>query len=112
MYYKIYCYFITVLLLQTEYKAEIEENAPVGTFVTIVTASDADKGLFGLIHYSIIGNKYGFIIDQDTGIVKVNDSSFLDREVTSEFMLTIQAKDEAPPSLTKNAVVLVNHFIE
>jgi len=66
--------------------------------------------LFGLVRYSIIGNKYGFIIDQDTGIVKVNDSSFLDREVTSDFMLTIQAKDEAPPGLTKTAVVLVNIF--
>lgn len=66
--------------------------------------------MFGLVRYSIIGNKYGFIIDPDTGIVKVNDSSFLDREVTSDFMLTIQAKDEAPPGLTKTAVVLVNIF--
>lgn len=66
--------------------------------------------MFGLVRYSIIGNKYGFVIDQDTGIVKVNDSSFLDREVTSDFMLTIQAKDEAPPGLTKTAVVLVNIF--
>ncbi|XP_025199596.1 cadherin-87A isoform X2 [Melanaphis sacchari] len=97
----------TPVFNQTEYKAEIEENAPVGTFVTIVIATDADKGLFGLVRYSIIGNKYGFIIDQDTGIVKVNDSSFLDREVTSDFMLTIQAKDEAPPGLTKTAEVLL-----
>ncbi|XP_026808223.1 cadherin-87A [Rhopalosiphum maidis] len=97
----------TPVFNQTEYKAEIEENSPVGTFVTIVIATDADKGLFGLVRYSIIGNKYGFIIDQDTGIVKVNDSSFLDREVTSDFMLSIQAKDEAPPGLTKTAVVLL-----
>lgn len=97
----------TPVFNQTEYKAEIEENAPVGTFVTIVIATDADKGLYGLVRYSIIGNKYGFIIDPDTGIVKVNDSSFLDREFTSDFMLTIQAKDEAPPGLTKTAVVLL-----
>lgn len=74
-------------------------------------ASDADKGLFGLVHYSIIGNKFGFVIDQDTGMVKVNDSSFLDHEVTSELMLTIQARDEAPPGLTKSSVVLVSHFL-
>lgn len=67
--------------------------------------------MFGLVRYSIIGNKYGFIIDQDTGIVKINDTSFLDREVTSEFMLTIQAKDEASPGLTKSAVALVNNFL-
>lgn len=67
--------------------------------------------MFGLVRYSIIGHKYGFIIDQDTGIVRVNDSSSLDREVTSEFMLTIQAKDEAPPDLTKTAVALVNYLI-
>jgi hypothetical protein len=63
-----------------------------------------------LVHYSIIGDTFGFIIDQDTGMVKVNDSSFLDREITSELMLTIQAKDEAPPGLTKSSVVLVSHF--
>lgn len=63
-----------------------------------------------MVHYSIIGNKFGFVIDQDTGLVKVNDSSLLDREITSELMLTIQARDEAPPGLTKSSVVLVSHF--
>ncbi|XP_025413054.1 cadherin-87A isoform X2 [Sipha flava] len=92
---------------ETEYRAEIEENSPSGTYVTHVIATDADKGLFGLVHYSIIGDTFGFIIDQDTGMVKVNDSSFLDREITSELMLTIQAKDEAPPGLTKSSVVLL-----
>lgn len=72
-------------------------------------ATDADKGLFGLVHYSIIGNKYGLVIDKDTGIITVNDSSFLDREVTSELKLTIQAIDEAPPNLTKSTIVLVNN---
>ncbi|VVC44201.1 Hypothetical protein CINCED_3A007173 [Cinara cedri] len=92
---------------QTEYRADIEENSPIGTLVTNIVATDADKGLFGIVHYSIIGNNYGFVIDQDTGMVKVNDSSFLDREITSEFMLTIQAKDEASPSSTKSAIALL-----
>lgn len=89
---------------------DIEENSPVGTFVTNIIATDADKGLFGMIHYSIIGNNYGFVIDQDTGIVKVNNSSFLDREITSELMLTIQAKDKAPPGSIKSTIALVSHF--
>lgn len=41
----------------------------------------------------------------------MNDSSFLDREVTTELKLTIQAQDEAPPGLAKSAIVLVNNFI-
>lgn len=64
-----------------------------------------------MIRYSIIGNKYGFIIDQDNGTVRVNDSTFIDREVISELMITIQAKDEAPPGLTKSATVLVNNIL-
>lgn len=64
-----------------------------------------------MIRYSIIGNKYGFIIDQDTGTVRVNDSTFIDREIISELMITIQAKDEAPPGLTKSATVLVNNIL-
>lgn len=40
----------------------------------------------------------------------MNNSSFLDREITSEFMLTIQAIDEASPGLTKSAIVLVDKF--
>ncbi|XP_050430558.1 cadherin-87A [Adelges cooleyi] len=93
---------------QTEYKAEIEENSPVGTFVTKVLATDTDKLIFGLIHYSIIGNNNGFSIDQDTGVVKVINSSFLDREEISELILTIQAKDQAPPDSAKTAVVLLS----
>jgi len=66
--------------------------------------------LFGLVRYSIIGNKYGFVIDEDTGIVTVNDSNFLDREDKSELMLTIQAKDEAPPGLAKSTIVSVQYL--
>lgn len=40
-------------------------------------------------------------------MVTVNDSSFLDREVTTELKLTIQAKDKAPPGLAKSSIVLV-----
>lgn len=89
----------------------MEENSPSETFVANITAIDADKGLFGVIHYSIIGNKYGFVINEDTGMVTVKNADFLDREITSEFMLTIQAKDEAPPGLSKSAVISVNNFI-
>ncbi|XP_050531653.1 cadherin-87A [Daktulosphaira vitifoliae] len=92
---------------QTEYKAEIDENSPPGTFVTKVFATDADKSTFGLVHYSIVGHSYGLYINQDTGTIKVHNSTYLNREEIQEITLRIHANDEAPPELSKSAIVLL-----
>ena len=38
------------------YDAEVAENSPPGTPVITVKATDADKGEFGVVTYSLAGN--------------------------------------------------------
>lgn len=37
------------------YDAEVLENSPAGTPIINVTAVDADKGMFGVVTYSLAG---------------------------------------------------------
>lgn len=37
------------------YDAEVLENSPAGTPIINVTAIDADKGMFGIVAYSLAG---------------------------------------------------------
>ncbi|KAL3182236.1 hypothetical protein MRX96_007436 [Rhipicephalus microplus] len=41
------------------YHASVQENAPQGTFVTRVEARDIDAGEFGVVSYSLLGEKSG-----------------------------------------------------
>ncbi|KAM8768033.1 protocadherin Fat 3a isoform 4-T4 [Acanthopagrus schlegelii] len=79
---------------QTVYEAELRENAPVGTKVIQVKATDADPGVFGHIIYSFI-NDIGmdkFNIDASGQITTVEK---LDREDPGykDIILTVAAKD-------------------
>uniref|UniRef100_A0A8C4GJG0 Cadherin domain-containing protein n=1 Tax=Dicentrarchus labrax TaxID=13489 RepID=A0A8C4GJG0_DICLA len=55
---------------QPIYKASINENAPVGTVVATVTATDEDHGSNGRITYSISS-----VLDNARGLFEVNDES-------------------------------------
>ncbi|XP_066572834.1 protocadherin gamma-A11 isoform X21 [Amia ocellicauda] len=80
---------------QSIYKAVVVENAPKGTLVTTVSASDADKGINGLVMYSVshLTDSIGklFDLDSHTGEVKVIGQ--IDYEKAKHFQINIQAKD-------------------
>lgn len=42
------------------YDGEVPENSPAGTPIINVTATDADKGMFGVVTYSLAG--LGFLL--------------------------------------------------
>lgn len=46
-----------LFFLQKAYHASVQENAPQGTFVTKVKATDIDAGDFGLVFYSLLGER-------------------------------------------------------
>ncbi|XP_070699525.1 protocadherin Fat 3 [Pempheris klunzingeri] len=79
---------------QRFYLAEIRENAPPGSKVIQVRATDEDSGLFGQITYSFINDlgKTQFSIDAD-GIISTVQK--LDREnpLNKDMVLTIMALD-------------------
>uniref|UniRef100_A0A3Q1H4V1 Uncharacterized protein n=1 Tax=Anabas testudineus TaxID=64144 RepID=A0A3Q1H4V1_ANATE len=79
---------------QRFYLAEVPENAPPGSKVIQVRATDEDSGLFGQITYSFINDlgKTEFTIDADGVISTVQK---LDREnpLNKDIVLTVMALD-------------------
>uniref|UniRef100_A0A667WTV2 Cadherin domain-containing protein n=1 Tax=Myripristis murdjan TaxID=586833 RepID=A0A667WTV2_9TELE len=77
---------------QPVYKASIEENAPVGTVVLAVTATDADYGSNGRISYSISNYSRGlFEVNKDTGVITL--MGHVDYEKLRTFQINIRASD-------------------
>ncbi|XP_064458528.1 cadherin-23-like isoform X2 [Ornithodoros turicata] len=79
------------------YRAIIPENAPAGTVVAVVKAEDADsEGSAGIRYTSIRGQIADRLrLDPESGKVVVATSSHgFDRETTSEYFVTVEARDE------------------
>ncbi|XP_071780759.2 protocadherin Fat 3 [Centroberyx gerrardi] len=79
---------------QRFYLAEVRENAPPGSKVIQVRATDEDSGLFGQITYSFINDlgKTQFTIEAD-GVISTSQK--LDREnpLNKDMVLTVMALD-------------------
>uniref|UniRef100_A0A6P7F7B9 Protein dachsous n=1 Tax=Diabrotica virgifera virgifera TaxID=50390 RepID=A0A6P7F7B9_DIAVI len=82
----------------SEYYEFVGENEPVGTAVFTVHATDADKGPFGQLTYSIVpsyaqlDNSWKlFHIDPATGVVTT--STVFDYEQRSRYNFVVQAED-------------------
>eukprot|EP00072_Mus_musculus_P074995 XP_017176758.1 PREDICTED: cadherin-23-like isoform X2 [Mus musculus] len=77
-----------------EFTFSIFENSPTDTLVGKITFIDEDWP-FNNIHYSIVGGNFGipptFYIESDTGMIKLLSS--LDREVTSQYKITVRVID-------------------
>ena len=83
--------------LQGLYNATISEDALIGSFVAMVTATDQDSGSQGDVYYSLVAGNTGnkFEVDSVTGNIATIGE--LDRETTAVFTLTIRASDGAVP---------------
>lgn len=84
------------------------ENTPVGTTIATVTAVDEDSGSNGNIWYSIKldSDPAGqFAVDQEGHVTVAN---VLDREVTQEYSLIIQASDQGVPAQTGSVTILID----
>ncbi|XP_067455328.1 protocadherin beta-16-like [Thunnus thynnus] len=77
-----------------EYKASVTENAPVGTVITTVSATDIDKGNNGKVTYMIPKSAAGslFAIDADNGVLTLRGN--LDYEKRRLYELDIQVSDQ------------------
>ncbi|KAI9526739.1 Protocadherin-11 X-linked [Dissostichus eleginoides] len=93
----------------TELEVSVPENAPMGTSVAQLHASDADLGSNAQIHFTFsnqisASTKRHFSIDSSTGLITVRQS--LDREVTPVHKLIVLASDGS--STPSRATVIVN----
>nr|XP_056718963.1 cadherin-8 isoform X1 [Euleptes europaea] len=77
------------------YHATVPEMSVVGTYVTKVTATDADDPVYGnsaKLVYSILEGQPYFSVEPHTAIIKTALSN-MDREAKEEYFVVIQAKD-------------------
>ncbi|XP_034557952.1 cadherin-12-like [Notolabrus celidotus] len=77
------------------YSASVPEMSPTGTYVTQVTATDADDPTYGnsaRIVYSILHGQPYFSVDAKTGVIRTALAN-MDREVKGEYQVLLQAKD-------------------
>ncbi|XP_021417534.1 protocadherin-11 X-linked isoform X2 [Oncorhynchus mykiss] len=93
----------------SEVEVNIPENAPIGTSVTQLHATDADLGSNAQIHFSFSNQissstKRHFSIDSTTGLITVKQP--LDREATPVHKLIVLASDGS--STPSRATVIVN----
>ncbi|XP_070818647.1 protocadherin Fat 2 [Chaetodon trifascialis] len=75
------------------YEAGVMEDAPVGTSVVTLTASDKDLGRDGVVRYHIHeGSGLGvFTIDEETGVIRTTET--LDREMRPHYWLSVYVTD-------------------
>ncbi|XP_061581315.1 protocadherin gamma-A3-like isoform X12 [Cololabis saira] len=94
---------------QSMYKASVVENAPLGTYVTTVNASDADSGSNGLVTYSfsnVKGRSDGhFEIDRLSGRITVLDN--INYETDKKYEIRVIAKDQGSLSDATKVVIEV-----
>ncbi|XP_022624840.1 protocadherin alpha-8-like [Seriola dumerili] len=93
------------------YSVRLEENAPIGTTIIQVNASDLDEGSNGEIIYSLGKNVNSrirelFRVDSNTGEIIVQD--LIDFESEESYQIDIQASDKGSAPLRTDKSVSVN----
>ena len=90
----------------SSYRAVISEASDISSFVTQISAVDADSGSNAKISYKITsGNDMSdFVIAPDTGIITTNNK--LDRENISNYALTCVAIDHGKPQLSSMSIIV------
>ncbi|XP_070693518.1 protocadherin gamma-A5-like [Pempheris klunzingeri] len=94
---------------QSLYTATVTENAPLGTYIATVNASDADSGSNGLVTYTFSNVKgkssEKFQIDSLSGKITVADN--IDFEKDKKYEIRVIAKDQGGLSDATKVVIEV-----
>uniref|UniRef100_A0A3Q3IX46 FAT atypical cadherin 4 n=1 Tax=Monopterus albus TaxID=43700 RepID=A0A3Q3IX46_MONAL len=93
---------------ETLYRVDISEDIPVGSYIKGVSATDGDSGQNANLRYSLVsGNALGwFSISENSGLV--TSAALLDREIASEIVLNISAKDQGLQPRISYTKLIVN----
>ncbi|XP_040903700.1 protocadherin alpha-5-like isoform X7 [Toxotes jaculatrix] len=95
---------------KTLYKARVKENAPAGSLVIHLNATDLDEGDNGRVVYSFVKRAnfnpaHLFFMNAETGEITVKGN--LDYEVQSAYEIHVQAKDQGVSPRSTNGKLLV-----
>uniref|UniRef100_A0A3B4YB73 Cadherin domain-containing protein n=1 Tax=Seriola lalandi dorsalis TaxID=1841481 RepID=A0A3B4YB73_SERLL len=93
---------------ETLYTVDISEDIPKGSYIKGVSATDGDSGQNANLRYSLVsGNALGwFSISENSGLV--TSAALLDREIASEIVLNISAKDQGLQPKISYTKLIVN----
>uniref|UniRef100_A0A3Q3JNN0 Cadherin domain-containing protein n=1 Tax=Monopterus albus TaxID=43700 RepID=A0A3Q3JNN0_MONAL len=95
---------------QSVYRAVVVENAPKGTYVTTVNATDADSGTNAEIAFSFSKIKGSmvdmFSIDENTGVISV--AGLIDFEKEKKHELRLEARDRGGLTGTSKVIIDVS----
>ncbi|KAJ0050289.1 hypothetical protein NL108_014936 [Boleophthalmus pectinirostris] len=93
---------------EAEYRVDISEDIPKGSYIKGVSATDGDSGQNANLRYSLVsGNALGwFSISENSGLV--TSAALLDREIASEIVLNISAKDQGLQPKISYTKLIVN----
>ncbi|KAI3351752.1 hypothetical protein L3Q82_020571 [Scortum barcoo] len=93
---------------QPIYRAAVVENAPKGTYITTVNATDADIGSNAEIIFSFSKIKGStvdmFSIDENTGVISV--AGLIDFEKEKKYELRLEARDRG--GLTETSKIIID----
>nr|XP_035939810.1 cadherin-23 isoform X9 [Halichoerus grypus] len=100
------------LFTESTYQAEVMENAPAGTPLTVlngpILALDADLDVYAVVTYKLLGSQSGlFDIDHHSGVVTVRFGVIIDREAFSPPVLELLLLAEDIGLLNGTADLLV-----
>ena len=96
------------IFVHPTFAAYVSEADPVSSRIVQITANDADTGENGRITYSLLDSEF-----YDTFGIFPSDGSIylkkvLDREVRSQYVIQVKARDHGLPSLSATADVTIH----
>ena len=88
---------------------EVEENSEPGVTVDTVKAEDPDVATkFNTLTYSILDKDVPFVINPQTGVIKVAEGAELDHETVPQYDINVQVTDGANPIKTVVTIVVTD----
>uniref|UniRef100_A0A2I3GD30 Cadherin-23 n=1 Tax=Nomascus leucogenys TaxID=61853 RepID=A0A2I3GD30_NOMLE len=100
------------LFTKSTYQAEVMENSPAGTPLTVlngpILALDADQDIYAVVTYQLLGAQSGlFDTNSSTGVVTVRSGVIIDREAFSPPILELLLLAEDIGLLNSTAHLLI-----
>ncbi|XP_065192145.1 uncharacterized protein LOC135823227 isoform X2 [Sycon ciliatum] len=93
---------------QSSYRANVSEDAPIGTPIVHVTAMDIDVHFpHRDVKYAIVGGNPGTVFSVNVTSGWITTSSSLDRELMTRYDLIVEAFDQGIPRQVQNVTVSV-----
>ncbi|XP_012989853.4 protocadherin alpha-4 isoform X14 [Esox lucius] len=86
----------------------VREDARKGMVIALITVIDKDGGKNGLVRCSIAGSSPFLLESSNSKFYSLVLGEILDREIKSQFNVTIVARDEGNPPLSSTSVITVH----